>query len=178
MLGAMDVTIRAAREEEFESVGELVAQAYLDDELLTDGEHDDYLAVLRDVRRRSAHASVLVAVDTGSGELLGTVTYVGDAGEYADLAQPGEGEFRMLAVRGEGRGRGVGEALVEECLDRARTAGLRRMVLSSQPQMAAAHRLYGRLGFTRTPAQDWEPVPGLVLWVFTLELRDPAAGVP
>ncbi len=52
------------------------------------------------------------------------------------------------------------------CLDRARAAGKRRMVLSTGPRMAAAHRLYERLGFTRLPQRDWAPVPGVDLVVY------------
>jgi len=36
--------------------------------------------------------------------------------------------------------------------------------------MLAAHRLYRRLGFVRVPERDWEPVPGVVLWAFGIEL--------
>jgi ribosomal protein S18 acetylase RimI-like enzyme len=64
----------------------------------------------------------------------------------------------------------VGELLVRECLDRARAAGKRRMVLSTDPRMAAAHRLYTRLGFTRLPERDWAPRPGIDLLVYALEL--------
>ena len=168
----MDVTIRAARDAEYEAVGELTARAYLDDELLTYGERDPYLDTLRDVRQRAAHSGVLVAVEPGSEEVLGTVTFVGDGGAYADIAEPGEAEFRMLAVHRAGRGRGVGEALVRECLARARAQGRERLVLSSAPTMTTAHRLYHRLGFRRTPERDWEPLPGLSLWTFALVLGE------
>lgn len=174
MLAAMDITIRAARDGELPDIGELTARAYLDDGLLTFGESDPYLEVLRDVRRRAEHAEVLVAVDGCPDAVLGSVAFVADSGEFADIAGPGEGEFRMLAVRPEARGRGAGEALVRECLARARARGLTRMVLSSLPEMTAAHRLYGRLGFRRIPERDWEPLPGLPLWVFALELGGPA----
>lgn len=169
----MDVTIRAAADAELDTVGELTARAYLDDGLLTFGESDDYLPVLRDARARAEHAEILVAVDPRSADVLGTVTFVGDGGEYANIARPGEAEFRMLAVHAKGRGRGIGEALVRECLTRARALGRDRMVLSSAPEMTAAHRLYGRLGFHRTPDRDWEPVPGLSLLTFALELASP-----
>jgi ribosomal protein S18 acetylase RimI-like enzyme len=168
----MDVTIRAAQEDEFGAVGELTGRAYLDDELLTYGEQDPYLATLRDVRHRAGHSEVLVALDPGSEEVLGTVTFVGDGGEYANIARPGEAEFRMLAVRSQGRGRGVGEALVRECLARARALGRHRVVLSSESKMTTAHRLYGRLGFVRTPERDWSPIPEVPLWTFALELGD------
>ena len=55
------------------------------------------------------------------------------------------------------QGRGIGELLVTTCLDRARAAGKRRMVISTDPRMTAAHRLYERLGFRRLPERDWTP---------------------
>jgi hypothetical protein len=36
--------------------------------------------------------------------------------------------------------------------------------------MTAAHRLYERLGFTRTPSFDWSPIPGLQLRTYALPL--------
>lgn len=166
----MDFTIRQARSDELAAIGELTAKAYLEDGLLHLGEADPYLAELRDARRRSEHAVVLVATDRHTEDLLGAVTYVGGGGEFANIARAGEGEFRMLAVCAAGRGRGVGEALVRACLARAREQGLHRVVLSSQQSMHTAHRLYGRLGFVRTPERDWEPVPGLTLWTFGLDV--------
>jgi ribosomal protein S18 acetylase RimI-like enzyme len=166
----MDITIRRARDEELDGVGELTAQAYLRDGLLEFGESDGYLAQLRDARRRAELAEVLVAADAESDEVLGAVAFAVHGGTYAELARPGEGEFRMLAVRPEARRRGAAEALVRACLDRARELGLGRIVISSQQKMAAAHRLYGRLGFVRAPERDWEPIPGISLWAFTVEL--------
>jgi ribosomal protein S18 acetylase RimI-like enzyme len=166
----MDITVRAAEADELDEIGELTAAAYLDAGLLARGQDDPYLLRLRDARRRAEHAQVLAALDTASGRLLGAVTFVPDGGEFADLARPGEGEFRMLAVRADERGRGAGEALVRECLARARSGGLRRVVLCSQPAMRAAHRLYARLGFVRAPELDWQPVPEVPLWGFALDL--------
>ncbi|WP_063784376.1 GNAT family N-acetyltransferase [Streptomyces sp. SBT349] len=167
----MDILIREAEPAEFDEAGALTAAAYLDDGLLDLGAEDPYRAQLRDAARRAEHALLLVAVDRGgAGGVLGTVTFVGEGGEFADLAAGDEAEFRMLAVRGEARGRGAGEALVRACVERARRLGKRRVVLSSQSQMHTAHRLYERLGFVRTPERDWEPVPGLTLHVFAREL--------
>ena len=165
--------IRAARAEDHARLGELTAAAYLDDGLLDLGERDPYLRVLRDVGSRAAHAEVLVAVDgqDGSGDVLGGVAFVEGPGEFADVAGEGEAEFRTLAVAPAGRGRGVGAALVAACIDRARALGRRRIVLSTQPRMYAAHRLYERVGFTRAPDRDWSPVPGLELLAYELELE-------
>ena len=76
----------------------------------------------------------------------------------------------MLAVAPAGRGRGTGRALVELCERRARAHGASGMVLSSLPDMAAAHRVYGRLGYTRDPSRDWTPAPGVALVAFVKEL--------
>ncbi|MPY61678.1 GNAT family N-acetyltransferase [Streptomyces spongiae] len=156
----MDITIRQAKPDEFEVVGEITVRAYLDDGVLDYGESDPYLPELRDVAKRAAAAEVLVAVE--DGRVLGGVTFVPTGGPMADIARPGEAEIRTLAVAGEARGRGVGEALARACVERARaTPGCVRIVLSSQRSMHAAHRIYERLGFTRTPGRDWNPIPHL-----------------
>ncbi len=150
-------------------MGEMTAHAYLGDGLLDFGAGDPYLTQLRAVGRRAAEALVLVAVDP-EDKVLGGVTYVAPGSPWADVADRDEGEFRMLAVSREARGRGAGEALVRACIDRARADGLSGLVLSTQASMEAAHRIYRRLGFTRTPERDWEPFPGLPLLTFRLRL--------
>ncbi|MEU9447926.1 GNAT family N-acetyltransferase [Streptomyces sp. NPDC048277] len=166
----MDIVIRRAEPGEYEALGELTAQAYLRDGLLDFGESDAYLGELRDVAKRAAAAEVLVAV--AAGRLLGGVTFVGRPGPMADIAAPGEAEMRMLAVAGAARGRGAGESLVRACVDRARaTDGCVRIVLSTQRTMRAAHRIYERLGFVRTPERDWNPLPELAdVTLLTYEL--------
>ncbi len=154
----MDIRIRRVKPGEHDTLGEITAQAYLQDGLLTFGESDWYLDELRDVAKRAAAADVLVA--TQGGQLLGGVTLVPSGGPMADLARPGEAEIRMLAVARAARGRGAGEALVRACVDRARaTDGCTAVVLSTQPTMHAAHRIYERLGFARVPERDWNPIP-------------------
>ncbi|MFF4959431.1 GNAT family N-acetyltransferase [Streptomyces sp. NPDC001222] len=156
----MDLTIRQALPEEYATLGEITAQAYLRDGLLDFGESDSYLDELRDVAKRADAAEVLVAV---AGErVLGGVTFVPAGGPMADIAGPGEAEIRMLAVDHAARGRGAGEALVRACVDRARTVpGCLSVVLSTQRTMHTAHRIYARLGFLRTPERDWNPLPEL-----------------
>ncbi len=77
---------------------------------------------------------------------------------------------------------GVGEALVRARVERARsTGGVRASALPTQPAMPGAHRIYRRLGFARTLerfarplGRGGEPVPGLRLMAFRLELGTPA----
>ncbi|MFF0743838.1 GNAT family N-acetyltransferase [Streptomyces sp. NPDC004111] len=162
----MDIHIRPAEPAEHSEVGDITARAYLDDGLLSGGAQDPYLGVLRDAASRAAQAELLVAVDA-DGTLLGTVTYAPQGSPLQDIAVPGEAEFRMLAVAHAGRGRGAGESLVRACIARARAEeGVVRLVMSTQPAMRGAHRIYERLGFVRTPGRDWEPVPGLGLFTY------------
>lgn len=158
--------IRHVRPAEYDAVGELTARAFLHWGFVKRG--DSYVDVLRDVARRAEQAEVLVLPD--GDEVLGTVTIAQHGSVYADAAEVGELEFRMLAVAPERGGRGVGRALVQAVVDRAVERGCHRVVLSSQPGMSAAQRIYGGLGFERLPERDRSPVPGLDLLAFGLAL--------
>ncbi|MEV1078860.1 GNAT family N-acetyltransferase [Streptomyces sp. NPDC050211] len=164
----MDIVIRPVEPTEYGALGDITAQAYLQDGLLTFGESDWYLGELKDIAKRAADADVLVA--TQGDQLLGGVTFVPSPGPMAELARPGEAEIRMLAVAHAARGKGAGEALVRACVDRARTAERTAVVLSTQRTMHAAHRIYERLGFTRAPERDWNPIPGTEFTLLTYEL--------
>jgi ribosomal protein S18 acetylase RimI-like enzyme len=162
--------IRDARPDELDAAGDLVADTY---RALggIDGDGHGYLEHVRDARGRARHCPILVAVEEGSGALLGCVTYVPGAGNaFAELEVDGEAGFRMLGVHSAAQGRGVGRALVEACIGRARAAGRRGLAISTAPNMTAAHRLYERLGFRRAPDRDFEPVPGIRLWAYVLTL--------
>ncbi|GGZ83669.1 GNAT family N-acetyltransferase [Streptomyces subrutilus] len=165
----MDITIRTALPADYAELGEITAGAYLSDGHLDFGDGDPYLHTLRDVAGRAARAEVLVA-ELG-GRLLGGVTFAAPGSPLADIAGPGEAEFRMLAVAREARGQGAGEALVRACLERARAIeGVEAVVLSTQQGMEGAHRIYVRLGFTRTPERDWAPIDDLLLLTYRLNL--------
>jgi len=155
--------VRPVRPEEHAAVGDLTVAAYRADGHLLETE-DFYEERLRDVARRAVDAEVLVAV--ADDRIVGTVTYCPHGSAWSELAVPGEGEFRMLAVHPDGRGLGVGAALVEHCVTRSHDDGHSGVVLCSLPEMHPAHRLYARLGFRRDPTLDWEPVPGVALIAF------------
>lgn len=160
--------VRSVRPEEFERSGQIVVAAYLalPGQTMTDG----YAEELADVAHRSVEAEVLVAVDPLE-EVLGCVTFVPDhTSVWAEEVRPGEAAIRMLGVDPAAQGRGVGLALVEACLERARRLGREAVFLHSTPWMTAAHRLYGRLGFVRVPERDWLPVPEVPLMAFRLVL--------
>ncbi len=159
--------IRAAFPQEYEAVGALTVRAYVEGGFT--GSDSPYLAQLADAAGRAAEAELYVAVDADA-RLLGAVLFAPPLSPYGEIAEPGEAVFRMLAVDPAARGRGVGEALVRACIARARALGCSVLRLSTQRDMSAAHRLYQRLGFVRTPERDWEPLPGNRLLTYALDL--------
>ena len=167
-----ELRLRRVRPEEHRRVGEITVAAYAP---FTLGPADPYVARLADTASRDRDAEVWVALDGAGGaggSLLGSVTLCPPGSPWRELSTDGEGEFRMLSVAPTARGRGVGAALVGMCLERARRDGERAVVISSLREMAAAHRLYARLGFVRVPGRDWEPLPGVRLLGFRLDLED------
>ncbi|GAA3575790.1 GNAT family N-acetyltransferase [Amycolatopsis ultiminotia] len=159
--------VRSARPEDFTAIGDVTVEAYRLDGFFE--VEAGYETVLRDVARRADHAELVVAVDSG-GRVLGSVTVVRPGSEYAEISRPEELEFRMLAVAGEARGRGIGEALTRAVLDRGRELGAAKVVLSSHEQMRTAHRLYERIGFRRLPERDWHPQPDVTLIAYEYDL--------
>lgn len=165
----MTVTVRPARVEELAEVGDLTVAAYDADGYLVPD--DPYVSHLRDAVTRAREAEVYVATLADlPGRIAGTVTFCPEGSPWSELARPGEGELRMLGVTPEARRRGVGEALVGTCIERSRELGYTALVLSSLPEQQAAHRVYARLGFRRTPDLDWSPLPGVDLVGFRLDL--------
>ena len=127
-----------------------------------------YVERLRDAAARHREAELWVA--ELDGDVVGTVTIALEGSPWREIGEPGEGEFRMLAVAPAARRRGVGEALMQLVLDRFGGLGAHAVVLSSLAEMAAAHRVYERAGFRRLPERDWSPIPGVDLLAFRLEL--------
>ena len=156
--------VRVASGGQVADAGALTAEAYLADRLVD--ATDSYADELRDAERRAREATLLVALlppgegDGGEAErddlvVVGTVTLAPYGTSYAEVAEPGELEIRMLAVAPEARRRGIAELLVSAALREAVAGGARRVVLSTLDSMQAAQRLYKRLGFVAVPERDW-----------------------
>ena len=182
--------IREATKQDFEEIARLTLDAYraldrwvgdeyadhlADVESRAGAEHTFVLVAEDDLPNPAARTAAVVAGDDGAPapetHLLGSVTLTIGGGPYFEWTPGVEGDcgFRMLAVDPGAQGRGVGPRLVAECLERARAAGCRRMVIGSTEWMTTAHRIYERLGFRRAPEHDqlWGDIRGLC---FVLDL--------
>lgn len=89
---------------------------------------------------------------THDGEPVGCVA-LRDAGASRS-------EMKRLFVRPGTRGLGVGNALVSQVIDDARTIGYAEIVLDTLPSMADAQRMYERFGFRDIAPYRENPIQG------------------
>jgi ribosomal protein S18 acetylase RimI-like enzyme len=192
------VEIRDARADEFDELGDVRLAAYRADGFLS--AESAYAATLRALGADgrsvvlvavgdNGSASVSEASDPGAGSavyssaqresrrrILGTVMLQRGPAPGETVAGPGEAEIRALAVLPEARGTGLGRTLLTGVISRAGAAGVRRLVLLTQPSMAAAQHLYETTGFTRVPERDWSPEAGVNLLAYALDLPGEVTG--
>jgi DNA-binding MarR family transcriptional regulator/GNAT superfamily N-acetyltransferase len=98
------------------------------------------------------------------GESLGHVFLV----QHPD--QPDTAKLRLLFVEPAARGKGLGHALVAECVRFARVVGYRKIVLWTQSILVAAQRIYQGAGF-RLIAEEPHHSFGMDLIAQTWELE-------
>ena len=106
------------------------------------------------------------------GKIIGSVLlYPAAANVYgSDDADAGWPEMRLLAVAPEARGQGVGAALLDECMRRARQAGATALGLHTEDIMGVAVRMYEGRGFARVPEYDFNPVEGVLVKAYRRDL--------
>ena len=155
-----DLVIREALPEELPAVGELRVAAYVAGYGMAT-EEVGYADVLRDAPAQAVDAEILVALR--QGELVGTVAIVRPGQPLADVAQPGEVEFRFMAVAPHAWRQGIAQALLEAVITRAAGQPLVCSVIEGNEPAA---RLYLAHGFIPIEGRDHEPVPGVRLRAF------------
>jgi ribosomal protein S18 acetylase RimI-like enzyme len=119
---------------------------------------------------RAAHfakeTELLVAEDDAL--VVGFVCYVGPGRDREDVFDPSWALIRLLSVDPVARGRGIGRALSEATIERARRDGASVIALHTSPVMSVALGMYLRMGFIHTRA-----IPdrnGLPYAVYTMRL--------
>ena len=167
----MGLTIREARPEEYEAIADVTLAAYAP--FPETGDDPEYVAEQRDVAGRAQVCPIYVAVDDETGAVLGVATYVpGPDNPWSESERDGEAGIRMLAVAPTARRGGIGTALTNALVERARREGKRGVALLTLPAMTAAQRMYERLGFERAPDRDWEYQPGSLLIGYVKKLDE------
>ncbi len=166
-------TIREARDDELDAVASLIVDAYAQYAAhMSPDAWSSFANDIANVRGRKDDAELLVAEE--GGQLIGSVTmFSGWRG-----TQQGTAGVRLLAVPPGHRGGGVGRALLESCVERARDAGKRRLVMTTTQEMAVLRELTERMGFVREPALDHEPAPGVRYEGYALQLRNEGGTPP
>ncbi|WP_376775387.1 GNAT family N-acetyltransferase [Cohnella nanjingensis] len=150
-----EIRIREASPADAEPIRDLLLEAYGEYETrFPEGRWEPYRKELSDSVTREGPIARLVA--EGDGRILGSVLLF-DSGDSAyglpslEIHTP---VIRLLAVSRQARGRGVATALIEESARRSRELGAPTMYLHTSDLMAAAIKLYERLGFERASDKD------------------------
>lgn len=146
--------IRDAREVELDHLARMMADAYREYEPVMPAEAwRFYEADITAVHERTGDSRLIVWDD--GGDLLGAVTYYPPG--RLGIVPARWAYLRLLAVSPTARGRGIGRALVEEVIDRARSDGAEAVAIHTTAWMSTARDLYRARGFTRDPRYDVEP---------------------
>ena len=116
--------------------------------------------------RYAPPAGALLLARGHDGTALGCVALRPVAPLSVDPA--GACEMKRLYVRPDGRGTGLGAALVRAVVGEAARIGYREVRLDTLPAMGSALALYRRLGFAPTAPYYDTPVPGTLFLSRTL----------
>jgi GNAT superfamily N-acetyltransferase len=168
--GKNALLIRDVQPSELNDVSLLVREAYIEYQHSIPSRHWRlYLENITDVRSRLGVSELIVAeLDK---QLVGAVTlYLETSPSLREDWPEGWAGVRILAVRPPCRGRGIGRALMEECIRRCQERNIKTIGLHTGPAMAVAHKMYEDMGFVRAPEYDFQPAPGIAVMAYRLDL--------
>ncbi|RDX35407.1 GNAT family N-acetyltransferase [Kangiella sp. HD9-110m-PIT-SAG06] len=122
-------------------------------------EQPDYYRMLRNIIELADKPCTEILVAIREGQLLGGVVYFSDMAQYGSggiaTQQENASGFRLLAVSKESRGLGVGRALSEYCIHKAREDGNKEIIIHTTEAMKVAWGMYQKLGFKRSLDLDF-----------------------
>jgi ribosomal protein S18 acetylase RimI-like enzyme len=133
-------------------------------------EYSNWLAMRQRVSRMSELISGgQIVVGELNGRIAGGVAYIPPGKPKADYFDQTWPIIRMLVVHSSGRGRGLGRALTEECICRAKRDKAALIALHTTPIMKVALKMYLRMGFKFL--RQAPPIFGVPYGVYTKALR-------
>jgi GNAT superfamily N-acetyltransferase len=156
-----EFTIRAARQDEFAELGRLMVRVYGQLEgFPKEHEQPNYYKMLSNIGEltHKPETELLVAISPDN-KIAGGVVYFSDmqyygSGGVATKEQHASG-FRLLAVDPLSQGKGIGKALVNECIKKARARNHSQVIIHSTKAMQTAWKMYEALGFNRAAELDF-----------------------
>ena len=153
--------IRTAQPEEFHKIGTLMVEVYAAlPGFPSPEEQPAYYQLLQQVGDLTLNpgTEILVAVED-PGDIVGAVVYFKDMKVYGSggtaTSEKLAAGFRLLAVDPAHRGKGIGKALTQACIDLARLQGFQKLVIHSTRAMITAWKMYERMGFRRAEDLDF-----------------------
>jgi ribosomal protein S18 acetylase RimI-like enzyme len=157
------VLIREAGARELAAVEALVKGAYREyRELVPEAGWERWM---ESITQAVYSGAGLILVAEADGGIQGAVQFFPDAGQSHQGHWPAAAAtIRLLAVRPEARGRGLGTLLTRECLRRARELQISTIYLYTGRFMLAAQQIYEKLGFQRAPEFDPPQDPGPIAY--------------
>jgi len=131
--------------------------------------YDDWPAMLAGLSKTSdLRSSGEVIIAEIQDKFAGAVAYFGPNSQKAAFFDQHWPIIRMLVVDPASRGKGIGRALSDECIARARRDGSPIIALHTSPIMSVALPMYLRMGFVK--AYDAPPIFGVAYAVYTKAL--------
>jgi GNAT superfamily N-acetyltransferase len=136
------ISIREASEEDLPAILRILAESGIDD-----GNSFSLPEARDEFARLRADGGFRLFVALAAGEIVGTYAFfilgkLGKRGRPAAIVED-------VAVSPSHQGQGIGRAMMEHALERAREANCYKLALSSNLKRTDAHRFYESLGFAR-----------------------------
>ena len=168
----MTLQFRIAESHEHATVARVILKSYAEyGPLLPPDAWERYSQNILDVRSRMTESELLIAVE--DGEIVGSATF------YPARIKRTQSEWpcrwtgaRLIAVLPDRRRRGIGKALVEECIRLSRDQNAAAFALHTTPYMELAQGMYERMGFVRVPEYDFHPRPEMTVMAYKFDLSD------
>ncbi len=110
--------------------------------------------VIREIVEAPANTVLIARDGRDNGRIVGMLTLV-----VFRIPTGVRAWIEDVVVDEAARGRGVGEALSQEAIQRAVGVGARTVELTSRPSREGANRLYQRLGFVRRDSNVYRYTP-------------------
>ena len=166
--------IRKMNKDEIQVIRELRVKGYCEYETYVSSEHWNVLktSLLSDNDIKS-NADIFVAeID---GNIVGSIVLFPASIQAYDWSEDVQEypEIRMLSVNPDIRGKGIGRALVEHCLQVAKEQNNVQIGLHTASFMTKASALYESMGFSRVTELDLEPMnDGIIVKAYRLNLKN------